>query len=113
MPSRLGIRPVPPERRPAGFPSGHLAKSGFGGTEYLLPGLITEGRKRGLPYPRIAALVSWNPAQRYGLYSKGTIDVGYDADLVLVDPDRSWVVSDRVARRGEATVATLPESFPR
>ncbi|HEY8451059.1 MAG: dihydroorotase family protein [Micromonosporaceae bacterium] len=69
-----------------------LAKSGFGGTEYLLPGLITEGRKRGLSYPRIAELVSWNPAQRYGLYSKGTIEVGYDADLVLVDPDRSWVV---------------------
>jgi allantoinase len=69
-----------------------VAKSGFGGTEYLLPGLLTEGRKRGLPYQRIAELLSWNPAQRYGLYSKGTIGVGYDADLVLVDPDRSWVV---------------------
>ncbi len=29
-----------------------LAKSGFGGTEYLLPGLVTEGRKRGLPLDR-------------------------------------------------------------
>jgi allantoinase len=69
-----------------------LAKSGFGGTEYLLPGLITEGRRRGLSYPRMATLLSWNPAQRFGLHSKGTIEVGYDADLVLVDPDRSWVV---------------------
>jgi allantoinase len=69
-----------------------LAKSGFGGTEYLLPGMITEGRQRGLSYPRMAELLSWNPAQRFGLFSKGTIEVGYDADLVLVDPDRSWVV---------------------
>ena len=49
------------------------AKSGFGGAEYLLPGLVSEGRKRGLSYSRIAQLTSWNPAQRYGLPSKGTI----------------------------------------
>jgi allantoinase len=68
------------------------AKSGFGGSEYLLPGLVSEGRKRGLSYQRIAQLTSWNPAQRYGLTSKGTIGVGYDADLCLVDPNSSWTV---------------------
>lgn len=69
-----------------------LAKSGFGGTEYLLPGLISEGRKRGLSLRDIARLTSWNPAQRFGLHTKGTIAEGYDADLCLVDPDHSWVV---------------------
>jgi allantoinase len=69
-----------------------LAKSGFGGTEYLLPGVLSEGRKRGLPDSRIAELVSWNPAQRFGLLDKGTIDVGYRADVVLVDPDETFVV---------------------
>jgi allantoinase len=69
-----------------------LAKSGFGGTEYLLPALITEGRKRGLSYNRVAELTSWNPAQRFGLLRKGDIAPGFDADLVLVDPDRSFVV---------------------
>ncbi len=69
-----------------------LAKSGFGGTEYLLPGLVSEGRKRGLPYRRMAQLVSWNPAQRLGLNSKGTIDVGYDADFALVDENKTWTV---------------------
>ncbi|GAB6901995.1 dihydroorotase [Kineosporia succinea] len=68
------------------------AKSGFGGAEYLLPGLVGEGTKRGLSLRRIAALTSWNPAQRYGLGSKGTIAVGYDADLALVDPNRSFTV---------------------
>src|SRR5207244_1249781 len=41
-----------------------LAKSGFGGTEYLLPALITEGQRRGLTMNRIAALTSAKPAQR-------------------------------------------------
>ncbi|HEX6499979.1 MAG TPA: dihydroorotase family protein [Micromonosporaceae bacterium] len=69
-----------------------VAKSGFGGTEYLLPGLITEGRKRGLSYPQIARLTSQNPARRFGLGDKGTIAEGYDADFCLVDDS----VSDTV-----------------
>ncbi len=40
----------------------------------------------------MAELLSWNPAQRFGLNSKGDIAVGYDADLVLLDPDETFVV---------------------
>ncbi|NKQ54468.1 dihydroorotase family protein [Amycolatopsis sp. K13G38] len=69
-----------------------LAKSGFGGAEYLLPGLVGEGVKRGLSLQRIAKLTSWNPARRYGLLRKGTIAEGYDADFALVDPDVQWTV---------------------
>ena len=69
-----------------------LAKSGFGGTEYLLSGVLSEGTRRGLSYNRIAELLSWNPARRYGLLDKGDIAVGFDADLVLVDPHESFVV---------------------
>ena len=69
-----------------------LAKSGFGGAEYVLPGLITEGRKRGLTYQRIAQLTSWNPAQRFGLRTKGALQEGFDADIALVDPNLTWTV---------------------
>jgi allantoinase len=69
-----------------------LAKSGFGGTEYLLAGVFSEGRRRGLPLHRIAALTSWNPARRYGLLSKGDIAPGFDADIALLDPDRAFTV---------------------
>lgn len=69
-----------------------LAKSGFGGTEYLLSGLVSEGRKRGLSYNRIAALSSTNPARRYGLTRKGDLAPGFDADVVLIDPDETFVV---------------------
>ena len=69
-----------------------VSKSGFGGTEYLLSGLFTEGSRRGMSYNHMAELVCWNPAQRYGLLNKGDIAVGYDADLVLLDPNESFVV---------------------
>ncbi len=69
-----------------------LAKSGFGGTEYLLSGVFSEGSKRGMSYHHMAEVLSWNPAQRYGLHTKGDIAVGYDADLVLLDPHESFVV---------------------
>jgi allantoinase len=69
-----------------------LAKSGFGGTEYLLSALYTEGVKRGLPLHRIAELTSWNPVQRYGLFSKGDLAAGFDADIVLLDPDMTFTV---------------------
>lgn len=69
-----------------------LAKSGFGGTEYLLSGLLSEATKRGVSPNKVAELVCWNPAQRFGLMSKGDLDVGFDADIVLVDPNESFVV---------------------
>lgn len=69
-----------------------LAKAGFGGTEYLLSGVFSEGSKRGLAYSRMAELLSWNPARRFGLGTKGDVAVGYDADLALLDPTRSFTV---------------------
>ena len=54
--------------------------------------MVSEGRKRGLSYNRIAELVSANPARRYGLHTKGAIEVGYDADFALLDDGADWVV---------------------
>lgn len=79
-----------------------VAKSGFGGTEYLLPALLTEGRRRGLSLNRMAALTSLNPARRYGLPGKGDLAPGFDADIVLVDDQRSQVVraADSLSNQG-------------
>jgi len=68
------------------------AKSGFGGAEYLLPGLVGAGLKRGLSPQRIAQLTSWNPAKRYGLHAKGDLAVGFDADIALVAETRTKVI---------------------
>ena len=82
-----------------------LAKAGFGGTEYLLPALISEGSKRGMSYNHMARLTSWNPARRFGLNSKGDIAEGLDADLALVDPRDSWTIR---AKDSESTQGYTP-----
>ena len=68
------------------------AKAGFGGTEFLLPGLFSEGTKRGLSPNHIADLVSGAPARRFGCLSKGDIAEGFDADIVLLDPNERWTI---------------------
>ncbi len=37
-------------------------------------------------------MLSFNPAKRFGLFSKGDIAPGFDADIVLVDPNESFTV---------------------
>jgi allantoinase len=78
-----------------------MAKSGFGGTEFMLPALITEGKPRGLSYNRMAELLSWNAARRFGLQSKGDIAVGFDADIALVDPNRSFVAGGKASQSSQ------------
>lgn len=78
-----------------------LAKSGFGGTEYLLSGVFSEGSKRGMSYHHMTELLSWNPAQRFGLRQKGDIAEGYDADLVLMDPQESFIVRASESESGQ------------
>jgi len=54
--------------------------------------VVSEGSKRGMSYNHIAEMLSWKPAQRFGLKNKGDLAQGYDADIVLVDPHESFVV---------------------
>ena len=45
-----------------------------------------------MSYNRMAELLSWNPARRFGLRNKGDIAPGFDADMVLVDPHETFIV---------------------
>jgi dihydroorotase-like cyclic amidohydrolase len=71
------------------------AQSSFPGLATMLPLMLSEGyHKRGLPLHRIAELTSANAAKLYGLWPrKGSIQVGFDADLVLVDLDKTQTVT--------------------
>jgi dihydropyrimidinase/allantoinase len=69
--------------------------AGFGGTELMFPLMLTEGHlKRGLSLQRIAEVTSYYPAVYHELFpKKGTIAVGSDADLAIVDLDKEREVT--------------------
>jgi dihydropyrimidinase/allantoinase len=79
------------------------ALPGFGGTALLYPVLLSEGHaRRGLPLARVAELASANPARAYGLWPrKGSLGLGADADLVVVDLDREQVVTAELLLSGQ------------
>ncbi|MFI6480944.1 dihydroorotase family protein [Nonomuraea sp. NPDC050663] len=71
------------------------ARPGFGGTALLYPVLVSEGHlRRGIPLTRIAEVASANPAKAYNLWGrKGSLAVGFDADLTVVDPELTRTVT--------------------
>ena len=61
--------------------------NGAPGIETLLAIAYSEGVAKGrLSIERMVDLVSTTPARLFGLHRKGAIEVGRDADLVLLDP---------------------------
>jgi dihydroorotase len=65
-----------------------VAPSGVPGVETLMPLMLAAVRKNILPLSRMIMLTSWNPAKAFGLdrQSKGRLEVGFDADLIIADP---------------------------
>ncbi len=66
------------------------------GIEYFLPVMMSEGmNKNRISMERLVEVCSTNNAKRWGLYPrKGAIAEGSDADIVIVDLDKSAVVDD-------------------
>ncbi|WP_254831720.1 dihydroorotase [Haloglomus salinum] len=62
------------------------APSGVPGVETALPLLLAAARDGQLSYERVRDVTATNPAEIFGLPSKGRVEAGRDADLVLVDP---------------------------
>ncbi|WP_254823266.1 dihydroorotase [Haloglomus halophilum] len=62
------------------------APSGVPGVETALPLLLVAAGDGKLSYERVRDVTAANPAEIFGLPSKGRIEEGRDADLVLVDP---------------------------
>jgi allantoinase len=86
--------PAPPELKDP--EPGNLMKAwgGIASLQLALPVLWTAARKRNIPVTNMAKWLSTNPARLAGLNSsKGKIATGYDADLVVWDPDKKFTVT--------------------
>ncbi|MDO5580359.1 MAG: dihydroorotase [Planctomycetia bacterium] len=70
------------------------APFGIVGLETALP-LMIENLidTKMITWSRLIEKMSWNPAKILGI-PKGTLKPGADADITIIDPDRSWTVND-------------------
>lgn len=86
------------------------ASQGFPGTATILPVLLSEGYHKGrLSLRRIAQLLAEAPARIFRLPTKGALEVGFDADLTLVDLERRRTV--RAAELGSYADYSLYEGW--
>lgn len=69
------------------------AWGGIASLQLRLPVVWTEARRRGFSLSDVAKWLGENPARQVRLESrKGSIAVGHDADLVIWNPDREFIV---------------------
>jgi dihydropyrimidinase len=83
-------------------PSFRWVPNGIPGVETRLPILFSEGVVTGrITTNQFVVLTSTNHAKMYGLYpEKGSIGPGFDADLVLWDPQKRTVISQAGMHHG-------------
>ncbi|MFI0407473.1 dihydroorotase family protein [Actinomadura sp. 3N508] len=68
---------------------------GLPGLDTTMPALLDAAARQLISYEDVARLYAEVPARLYGLWPrKGRVAPGSDADLVLVDPSRTWTVRD-------------------
>lgn len=102
--------------------SGNLKKAwgGISSIQFSLPIIWTEARKRGITLEQVSILMSQNVSKFIGMNkSKGIIEVGFDADLVIWNPEEKFVVKTEnihfkhkiTPYEGEALFGVVKETF--
>ncbi|MHB1681909.1 MAG: dihydroorotase [Bacilli bacterium] len=77
--------------------SGNIWTCHFGlpGVETTLPLMLTAVNQGQISLARVIQAYSETPARRLGLFpKKGSLSIGADADIVLVDMTKKWVIED-------------------
>ena len=90
------------KKNPKARTSFRWVPNGIPGVEVRMPILYSEGVVKGrITVNEFVALTSTNHAKMYGLYpEKGSIAPGFDADIVLWDPERQVTISQDLMHHG-------------
>jgi len=70
------------------------APSGIPGVQTMIPLLLTAAHEGKLTYSNIIQRCVTTPIQIFGLQSKGALEMGKDADIVLIDPEQEYTLSN-------------------
>jgi len=71
------------------------ASPGVGVMGSVLPVMMTDGVNKGrITVEQFVKICSENPAKAFGMYpQKGVLSPGSDADIIIVDPNKEWVIT--------------------
>lgn len=82
------------EEKEIGWEDAWAAHTGTPGIQYQLPLMVDAWQRGKISLSRLVDLVATAPARIFGLDRKGRLAPGTDADIVLVDPNREWTISN-------------------
>ena len=69
--------------------------NGYAGIEVRLPSMLYAASIGRISLQRVVELCCTNPARIFGIEGKGAIRIGYDADLILLDPFVTYTFDHR------------------
>lgn len=83
------------EEKEVGWTKMWSAHTGTPGIQYYYPLLLDAVTRGELTLERVTSLVAYEPAAKFGLgSSKGGIEVGRDADIVIANMDSPWTITN-------------------
>ncbi|MBU2700041.1 dihydropyrimidinase/allantoinase [Sporomusaceae bacterium BoRhaA] len=95
-----------------GYKDIFVAPAGFPGIDLRLPLMLTAVKQGKLTLQRVIELISTNPAKIFGLYpQKGAIQVGADADFVMVDLEKEFVVDRKKGYSKSSDIARVYDGW--
>lgn len=104
--------PAPPAMKELGSGDFMNAWGGIASLQFAVPALWTKARARGRPAADIAKWLCEKPAMLPGLSRrKGKIEKGYNADLVLWDPETSFQVTAEIIQHRHKLTPYLGETL--
>jgi dihydroorotase-like cyclic amidohydrolase len=83
------------EEKEIGWTQMWSSHTGTPGIQYYYPLLLDAVTRGELTLERVVSLVADKPAEKFGLRSsKGAIEVGRDADIVIANLDSPWTITN-------------------
>ena len=82
------------EEKEIGWEDGWKAHTGTPSAQYYMSLLFDAASKGKISQERVVEATSTRPVEIFGVHNKGRIEVGYDADLVLVDLNAEKEIRD-------------------
>lgn len=75
--------------------------NGCAGVENMYPYILSEANKGRITFEKAVEICATNPAKLFGIdHCKGSLEVGLDADIVIYDPKKNFVVKNEENMHG-------------